>query len=139
MPARERRHLDPGHRPLTARLVPPLLAGVLACAGPLHAQAQSDPGFPPAEAKDADKAPVRLEDRVTVTAARGDERVADTPASVAVLPRAALDATAALPVDDAMRQVVGFSLFRRSDRCTANPTTQGVSLRGVGASGASRG
>ncbi len=128
MPARERRHLHPGHRPLTARLVPPLLAGVVASAGPLHAQARDDPS----------PAPVRLEDRVTVTAARGDERVADTPASVAVLPRAALDATAALPVNDALRQVVGFSLFRRTDSRTANPTVQGVSLRGLGASGASR-
>ena len=32
----------------------------------------------------------------------------------------------------------GFSLFRRSDSLTANPTSQGVSLRGVGASGPSR-
>ena len=32
----------------------------------------------------------------------------------------------------------GFSLFRRTDSRTANPTAQGVSLRGLGASGASR-
>jgi len=32
----------------------------------------------------------------------------------------------------------GFSLFRRSGSRTANPTSQGVSLRGLGASGASR-
>jgi outer membrane receptor protein involved in Fe transport len=41
-------------------------------------------------------------------------------------------------VDDVLRQVVGFSLFRRSGSRTANPTAQGVSLRGLGASGASR-
>jgi len=34
--------------------------------------------------------------------------------------------------------VPGFSLFRRSGSLTANPTTQGASLRGVGANGASR-
>jgi outer membrane receptor protein involved in Fe transport len=34
--------------------------------------------------------------------------------------------------------VVGFSLFRRTGSRTANPTSQGVSLRGLGASGASR-
>jgi iron complex outermembrane recepter protein len=73
-----------------------------------------------------------------VTASRGEARVADTPASVAVVPRAALDATAAPAVDDALRQVVGFSLFRRSGSRAANPTAQGVSLRGLGASGASR-
>ena len=38
MPARERRRLHTGHGPLTARLVPPLLAGALACAGPVRAQ-----------------------------------------------------------------------------------------------------
>jgi outer membrane receptor protein involved in Fe transport len=47
-------------------------------------------------------------------------------------------ATAALTTDDKLRQVAGFSLFRRTDSRTANPTSQGVSLRGLGASGASR-
>lgn len=126
MPPRERRHHDPGHGPLTARLVPPLLALALAGAAPLRA------GDEPEEA------PVRREDQVTVTARRGEARVADTPASVAVLPRATLDATAAPAVDDALRQVVGFSLFRRTGSRIANPTAQGVSLRGLGASGASR-
>ena len=37
-----------------------------------------------------------------------------------------------------LRQVPGFSLFRRSGSLSANPTSQGVSLRGVGANGASR-
>ncbi|HWA10965.1 MAG TPA: TonB-dependent receptor [Opitutaceae bacterium] len=41
-------------------------------------------------------------------------------------------------VDDALRSVPGFNLFRRSDSLTANPTAQGVSLRGLGPSGASR-
>src|SRR4029079_807031 len=44
----------------------------------------------------------------------------------------------ALTLDDVLRQVPGFSLFRRSGGLTANPTSQGVSLRGVGANGASR-
>ncbi|MEE8217338.1 MAG: TonB-dependent receptor [Vicinamibacteria bacterium] len=80
----------------------------------------------------------RLLDQVTVTAARSDTRIGSTPASVAVLPRAALAVTAAPTIDDALRQVVGFSLFRRTGSGTANPTIQGVSLRGLGASGASR-
>ncbi len=81
---------------------------------------------------------MRVAEQVTVTATRGDARVGDTPASVATLPRAALDATAAPAVDDALRQVAGFSLFRRTGSRAANPTAQGVSLRGLGASGASR-
>jgi outer membrane receptor protein involved in Fe transport len=85
-----------------------------------------------------DEPPARLAEQVTVTATRGEARVAETAASVALLTRAALDATAAPAVDDALRQVVGFSLFRRTASRAANPTAQGVSLRGLGASGASR-
>jgi outer membrane receptor protein involved in Fe transport len=73
---------------------------------------------------------------ITVTATRTKTRLADTPASVVVLDRSTvLNATTA---DDALRQVPGFALFRRTGSRTANPTSQGVSLRGVGASGASR-
>jgi outer membrane receptor protein involved in Fe transport len=77
-------------------------------------------------------------DEVTVTAARVPERLAETPASVVVLGARALELTPALAIDDALRQVPGFTLFRRSGSRTANPTTQGVSLRGIGGSGASR-
>ena len=49
-----------------------------------------------------------------------------------------LEVAGAQTLDDVLRQVPGFSLFRRSGSLTANPTSQGVSLRGVGASGASR-
>src|ERR1051325_5128748 len=79
---------------------------------------------------------LRTQDSITVTATRKKTRLADTPASVVVLDRnALLDATTA---DDALRQVPGFALFRRTGSRTPNPTSQGVSLRGVGASGASR-
>ena len=44
----------------------------------------------------------------------------------------------ALATDDKLRNVAGFSLLRRSGSQTANPTSQGVSLRGLGANGASR-
>lgn len=77
-------------------------------------------------------------DEVTVTATRTERRLGDTAASVVVLSSEELRATAAATVDDALRQVPGFALFRRSGSRFANPTTQGVSLRGLGASGASR-
>ena len=76
--------------------------------------------------------------QITVTAERTETRVSDTAASVAMLSAEDIATTAALTIDDALRQVPGFSLFRRSGSRTANPTAQGVSLRGVGASGASR-
>jgi outer membrane receptor protein involved in Fe transport len=75
---------------------------------------------------------------ITVTATRTETRVADTPASVVVLSREALQDSAAPTLDDALRQVAGFTLFRRTGSRVANPTAQGVTLRGVGASGASR-
>lgn len=80
----------------------------------------------------------QLRDEITVTASRSRTRVAETPASVVVLSDDALEATAAPTLDDALRQVAGFTLFRRSGSRVANPTAQGVTLRGVGASGASR-
>jgi outer membrane receptor protein involved in Fe transport len=83
-------------------------------------------------------APATLSEQVTVTATRTETRLGDTPASIATLSSTDLSTTAAATLDDTLRQVPGFSLFRRSGSRTANPTTQGVSLRGVGASGASR-
>lgn len=53
-----------------------------------------------------------------------------------LLDRAALDGAAAL--DAGLRRDPAFGLFRRSDSLTANPTAQGVSLRGLGPSGSSR-
>jgi outer membrane receptor protein involved in Fe transport len=83
-------------------------------------------------------APAPLSEQVTVTATRTGTRLGDTAASIATLSSTDLSTTAAATLDDTLRQVPGFSLFRRSGSRTANPTTQGVSLRGVGASGASR-
>jgi outer membrane receptor protein involved in Fe transport len=82
--------------------------------------------------------PTAYAERVTVTAARTETRLAETAASVVVLGEDELESAAALTADDVLRQVPGFQLFRRASSRTANPTAQGVSLRGVGASGASR-
>ncbi len=45
---------------------------------------------------------------------------------------------AGVNLDDRLRSVPGFSLFRRSSSLAAHPTVQGVSLRGIGPTGASR-
>lgn len=82
--------------------------------------------------------PAALSQQLTVTATRTPVQLGDTPESVVVLTREELATTSALTLDDTLRQVPGFSLFRRSGSRTANPTSQGVSLRGVGASGPSR-
>jgi outer membrane receptor protein involved in Fe transport len=81
--------------------------------------------------------PAPLEDKVLVTASRGDERLA-TAGSMTVVTSAELLNTGAGALDDALRSTPGFSLFRRSSSRVSNPTTQGVTLRGVSGSGASR-
>jgi outer membrane receptor protein involved in Fe transport len=72
-----------------------------------------------------------VEQRVTVA----DQAATRT---VSHLDRTELETAAAPDLDTSLRQLPGFSLFRRTPSWSANPTTQGVSLRGSGASGASR-
>lgn len=62
----------------------------------------------------------------------------DTPASLTVLDPQQIQLIPGIQLDDRLRQIPGFSLFRRTSSIVANPTTQGVSLRGVGSTGASR-
>ncbi len=81
--------------------------------------------------------PAPLAESVTVTASRGAVRL-ETAASTTVLTSAVLLNSATGTVDDALRNTPGFSLFRRASSRTANPTTQGVTMRGVSGSGASR-
>jgi len=87
---------------------------------------------------DPQTSPPAASETIVVTATQTKTRLSDTPASVVVITREAMQTTAASTTDDALRQVPGFTLFRRSGSRSANPTSQGVSLRGVGASGASR-
>jgi outer membrane receptor protein involved in Fe transport len=82
--------------------------------------------------------PAGLRDEVTISITRTETRLSETPASVVVLSRENLATTAARTLDDALRQVAGFTLFRRSSSKTSNPTTQGANLRGLAGSGASR-
>ena len=79
-----------------------------------------------------------ITESLTVTTARAEIRLIDAPASVSVLDSSDIRNSAAQTVDDLLRQVPGFSNFRRSSSMVANPTTQGISLRGAGATGASR-
>ena len=82
--------------------------------------------------------PAAVSQEINVTANRVGTTMSDTAESVEVFSRADLQSVAAESVDQALREVPGFTLFRRSDSRIANPTTQGASLRGVGGSGASR-
>ena len=82
--------------------------------------------------------PAALAQEVTVTATRMQTPLNETTADVRVLTHHEVTSTPALTLDGILQQVPGFTLFRRTGSRVANPTAQGVSLRGVGASGASR-
>ena len=104
----------------------------------------SAPGFADLEVTAVTAAPLSLQLRprgivqaVTVRAVSDDVRVT-TPGSATVLDSEALASMPAFSLDDQLRSVAGFSLFRRSSSRVANPTTFGVTLRGLAGSGASR-
>lgn len=75
---------------------------------------------------------------VTVTAYRSPLASGDSPASTRILNAQQLRQAAGISLDDKLRQVPGFELFRRTSSLVANPTTEGVSLRGLGSTAASR-
>jgi outer membrane receptor protein involved in Fe transport len=80
--------------------------------------------------------PVGITERVTVTPETSTRLAVET--SATSLDRPAMVLSPSLMLDDQLRSVPGFSLFRRTSSRVANPTTQGVTLRGMSASGASR-
>lgn len=80
-----------------------------------------------------------VQQTVTVTATdRGLLNLDDASTSAATLNADTLSSAPGFTLDDALHQVAGFQLFRRTSSWTANPTSQGVSLRGLGSTAASR-
>ena len=109
----------------------------------------SDPHFVtvsvtiPADAGSSSAAPLKIVldrplETVTVTAYRSPLASMDSPASTRVLSTEQLQQSTTPALDGKLRQVPGFELFRRSSSLVANPTTEGVSLRGLGSTAASR-
>ena len=79
-----------------------------------------------------------LAETIVVTASRAEQELGQVTSSVSVLTGDELRASSAVTLDDTLRRVPGFSLFRRNSSMVAHPTSQGVSLRGIGPSGVSR-
>ena len=73
-----------------------------------------------------------------VSATRGTSESADAPVKITTFTAAQLADAPDLTLDDALRADPAFGLFRRTGSLLAHPTAQGVSLRGIGPSGASR-
>src|SRR4030095_9895076 len=79
-----------------------------------------------------------LFETVTVTPTRSEKALGDVPVSANIIEKETIRQSPAVVSDDVLRQVPTFSLFRRTSSLSAHPTTQGVSLRGIGPSGVSR-
>ncbi|HUF46483.1 MAG TPA: TonB-dependent receptor plug domain-containing protein, partial [Vicinamibacterales bacterium] len=83
-------------------------------------------------------APASLVESVVVPADRAPAW-RDPETGATILTAGELATLPALTIDEALRIIPGFSLFRRSSSRQSNPTTHGVTMRGLSASGASRG
>lgn len=76
---------------------------------------------------------------IVVTGLRLPRPVRDVPAAITVIGRSELERTPHRLADDVLRTLPSVGTFRRGSSLTADPTSQGVNLRGVGSSAVSRG
>ena len=104
----------------------------------------SAPGFAPASRAAANGPleifllPAPVTESVVVTGERAPVW-GDSTTGATILSNQEIQSIPALTTDEAIRVVSGLSLFRRSSSRASNPTTHGVTMRGLSASGASRG
>ncbi len=82
--------------------------------------------------------PSAVSQQITVTATRSSLDLPATANTIYVLTASELERYPAIALDDKLRQQAGFELFRRSSSRVQNPTGQGISLRGLGSTAASR-
>lgn len=99
------------------RLAPTALLAALLAAAPLHAE----------------EAPSIIVTGRGLAAPAGDSAYAST-----TIDRARLTSDASRRLEDVLRDVAGFQQFRRTDSRSANPTSQGATLRAIGGNASSR-
>lgn len=112
------------------------------CATPCRVHIAA-PAFQPRDLTLTGNITVQLElasalEQVTVTAYRAPLGELESPTTTRTLSQQQLQSTAAVTLDGKLRQIPGIELFRRSSSLVANPTSQGISLRGLGSTAASR-
>jgi outer membrane receptor protein involved in Fe transport len=78
------------------------------------------------------------QEEIQVTAARSPLALDASASSVRLMTGEQLREAPGFTLDDRLRQVAGFQLFRRTSSWVANPTTEGTTLRGLGSTAASR-
>ena len=101
------------------------LGAVLLVAGTCLGQSPGVPG-------------INVQETANVTTTRSSVDVGATANTTSTLSADDLTRYPALTLDERLRQHAGFELFRRSSTWVANPTSEGISLRGLGSTAASR-
>jgi outer membrane receptor protein involved in Fe transport len=113
----------------------------LSCSTPCQLRVDAQ-GFAEKTVQLSSGATFRLEpaaiEQVTVTAYRTPLGELESPVTTRVLTQAALNSSPALALDGKLRQLPGVELYRRTSSLIANPSAQGLSLRGLGSTAASR-
>jgi outer membrane receptor protein involved in Fe transport len=101
---------------------------------------QPTPGSdtPEAAAPEAPTPAQPLGEEIVVTATRSPRPVRDVPAAVTVVPRAEIERSPAKATDELLIALPSFDMFRRSSSLAADPSSQGVKLRGVGGTAVAR-
>ena len=77
-------------------------------------------------------------DEIVVTGRGLDAPPGDAAYDIVTIDRARLANTASGRLEDALRDAAGLAQFRRSDSRSAHPTSQGITLRGLGGNASSR-
>lgn len=114
----------------------------LTCAAPCGLTIEAD-GFSEKSIQLTAGATIRLNpaanvEQVTVTAYRAPLGELQSPVTTRLLSSVALSTTASITMDAKIRELPGVELFRRSSSLVANPSSQGISVRGLGSTSASR-
>ena len=125
----------PQHPKNTTRFTTRLIcAGVIAAGmiAPLCAHTETHPTTPPT------RRPRATVPEITVSATRVERFENRVSTLIKSFSADDLRRSTARSLDEFLRRLPGFSLFRRTSSLVAHPTTQGVSLRGIGPSGSGR-
>lgn len=83
-------------------------------------------------------APALAADEIVVTGRPLPAALGDRAYDIVVIDRERVASTASNRIEDALRDVAGLQQFRRSDARSANATSQGATLRGLGGNASSR-
>ena len=75
--------------------------------------------------------PAMIRESILVEGSRSDEAWRHETTGTTVIPASTLATIPAVTLDEALKSVSGFSLFRRSTSRASNPTTHGITMRGL--------